>query len=551
MILYKKTEEFFGKSYDDVPVKAKVICKCDYCGQEFNRIKNNLDRSHKITPTDSCLNPECIQKKRIESNRIIFGSDSPMQSEAIKEKGRQTNITKYGVPHACQNTDVKKERKQACLEKYGVTNVFASPEIKERIKETNLIKYGVENPFQNEDIKLKQQNTMMDIYGVDHYSKTDEHKQKVKKTSLERYGVDCNLKCEETKSKIKETNIKKYGVENPMQNEAVREKLKQTMKAVYGVENPMQLPEIFAKAKQTCLDIYGKWPVGNYGQAQSEIEKWINDFGFNFSSNTAIPGGSKELDLYDAEKKLAIEYCGLYFHNEKSPDPRGRYYHYNKYKTCLDNGIQLLTIFEDEWLNRQYQCKSHIKSILGIVEQKIFARKCIIKEIDKCEARPFIDEYHIQGSNNLSKICFGLYHAEELVGVMTLGHHHRQNGSSNLVLDRLCFKHSIQVIGGASKLFSRCIEWAKKGNYSEIISFSDNRWSLGKVYEAMNFEMDREYRPDYCYVNTNKPTTRISKQSQAKKPSKCPEGLTEHQWALQRGLARIWDCGKKRWIYNL
>jgi hypothetical protein len=257
----------------------------------------------------------------------------------------------------------------------------------------------------------------------------------------------------------------------------------------------------------------------------------------------------KELDLHDPNKKLAIEYCGLHWHHELSPEPRKRAYHYNKYKGCLNKDVQLLTIFSDEWCNRESQCKSHIKSILGITDTRLYARNCIIQEIPKDKGRQFFQEYHIQGKNNLGIIFYGLFSGTELVGVMSLGRHNRNYG--NLVLDRLCFKDGIQVIGGASKLFKKCCEWASVNNYNEVISFSDNRWSLGKVYTAMGFQLDKEHGADYSYVNIAKPNARLSKQSQKKDATNCPEGLTESQWALQRGLAKIWDCGKKRWKFTL
>ena len=42
----------------------------------------------------------------------------------------------------------------------------------------------------------------------------------------------------------------------------------------------------------------------------------------------------------------------------------------------------------------------------------------------------------------------------------------------------------------------------------------------------------------------------MSKQSQKKSNTGC-QNMTEHQWALEHGLARIWDCGKKRWIIDI
>ena len=85
----------------------------------------------------------------------------------------------------------------------------------------------------------------------------------------------------------------------------------------------------------------------------------------------------------------------------------------------------------------------------------------------------------------------------------------------------------------------------------EIISWSDNRWSVGSVYRKLGFVLAEELKPDYSYVDLKRPHRRISKQSQQKKKTGCPQGMTELEWANQRGLSRIWDCGKKRWLYNI
>jgi hypothetical protein len=94
--------------------------------------------------------------------------------------------------------------------------------------------------------------------------------------------------------------------------------------------------------------------------------------------------------------------------------------------------------------------------------------------IPKEEARKFFNDYHIQGANNLGVVFFGLIFDNEVLGVMSLGRHSRQY-KDLIVLDRLCFKDGVQVVGGASKLFKSCTGWAKKEEYNSIISFSDNR----------------------------------------------------------------------------
>jgi len=316
----------------------------------------------------------------------------------------------------------------------------------------------------------------------------------------------------------------------------------------YGVAHALQNDQLRKKAMDTCVANHGYFPANNYGKTQAELQEWLNSFGNNFSSNREIIVG-KEIDLYDENKKIAIEYCGLHWHHEFSPEPRKNKYHAFKHKACNEQGIQLLTIFSDEWLNRNKQCKSHIKSVIGASSKRIFGRKCEIKEIDRKIGREFFEENHIQGKNKLGIVFYGLFYNEELVGCMSLGRHNRQY--DNLVLDRLCFKDGVQIVGGASKLFSKCVKWAKDKGYKDILSFSDNRWSLGNIYNVLNFNLDKETPPDYSYVDMKNPNKRMSKQSQKKKNTNCPDGMTEYEWAHARGLARIWDCGKKRWIYPL
>lgn len=540
------------QNFIDSPKRTKIHCICDYCEKSFERTKNNIERSYKHLKKDSCDEKDCIQKKKKEIYNLKYGCDNPFQSEEIKQKIINSNLKKYGVINPTQNEDIKKKQQKTCLEKYGAENPFQSDLIKDKIKQQNLELYGVENSFQRKEIQEKQKQTIKQKYNVDHYSKTNEYKEKIITTNIERYGVEQTFMSPEIKEKIKKTNIEKYGVDNPLSNLEIRNKIKQTCLKLFGFENPMSNPEVFNKMIETCIDTYGKFPIHKYGKTQNEIKDWLNSFGFNFSSDYDVLE-NKEIDLLDKDSKIGIEYCGLYWHNELSPEPRDHKYHFNKYKTCLEKGIQLLTIFEDEWKFKQNQCKSHIKSILGVTSEKIFARKCEIKEISKEQAKNFLDSYHIQSSNKLGVIFFGLFFNEDLVSVMSLGRHNRQTNvnKKEITLDRLCFKDGVQVIGGASKLFSKCVDWAKNNAYKQIISFSDNRWSLGKVYEKMGFVLEKEYSPDYSYVEINNPRKRISKQSQKKKTTDCPEELTEHHWALQRGLARIYDCGKKRWVFKV
>jgi hypothetical protein len=99
-------------------------------------------------------------------------------------------------------------------------------------------------------------------------------------------------------------------------------------------------------------------------------------------------------------------------------------------------------------------------------------------------------------------------------------------------------------------LFSAFIDWAKKENYDSVVSWSDNSYSNGNIYEILGFKMQKEYGPDYFYFDL-KNNCYKSKQSQKKSSTGCTEEQTERDWCYEHGLYRIWDVGKKKWTFKL
>lgn len=507
----------FKEDFEQQKTTTKIKMKCDFCCCFFERKKFEVLRGRKIIQKDSCKNKACVSSKRIESNIKKYGVSNPSQNKEIKKKQEETLYKKYGVKVPAKCSLIKEKMAKTNLEKYGNICSLHSKENKIKTKKTWQKNYNCDHPFGSPEIRLKIKQKMKDKYG-DYYTRTESYREKTKKTCIKKYGFEHHSQNDKTKQKRKKTNTIKYGCEYPSQNKEI-------------------LKKIFLLGNQ------GK----NYGKTQKEIKNYLESIGnLKFKS---IRIENKEIDIFNEDKNIGIEYCGLYWHNEDSPDPRDKNYHFNKYQLCKSKEIRLITMFEDEWINKKEQCKNYIKSVFGIFEKKIFGRKCLIKEVENKTSNDFYNKYHIQGKPSNTKISFGLYYNEELLGVMSLGNHHRK--SNNVILNRLCFKENYQIIGGASKLFNECINWCKNNNIYKITTWSDNRWSQGKVYEKMNFYLEKELEPDYSYVNLNKKYCRLSKQSQKKSSTKCPKNKTEKEFANENNLSRIWDCGKKRWIYNI
>lgn len=319
--------------------------------------------------------------------------------------------------------------------------------------------------------------------------------------------------------KIRQTNIKRYG--NPF---------------FFATAQGQQA------VRQTFLKKYGVpfHPIGSTSLSELEILAFCNSL---------VPGFQKahvhgiELDGYHPELQLAFEYCGLFWHSETK---KGKSLHQRKYRICQAQGIRLITIFEDEWMLRRSQVEGFLRAILRRTEYRLTARTLRVVRVSGRDSTTieFLNDHHLQGSPNIRQtICH--YRLEDEYGtpyaVMSFSRHHRTN--TDIVLSRYCVKMNYMIVGGAAKLFAT----AKKDFDRSILSWSDNRWSDGALYRKLGFDLRRELPKDYSYVSRQR---RIAKQQMTKKKMKALAHETEYECAQRLGYDRIWDCGKKLWVWN-
>lgn len=146
--------------------------------------------------------------------------------------------------------------------------------------------------------------------------------------------------------------------------------------------------------------------TSSVSKPEKEICEFLESLNINLKTSIGTVIKPQQLDIYLPDHNLAIEYNGLYYHNELRIPTN---YHLNKTLKCNEKGIRLIHIFEDEWLYKQEIVKSRLKNILGLTENKIFARKCVIKEVNSKESKLFLDSNHLQGFTN-SSVKLGLYY---------------------------------------------------------------------------------------------------------------------------------------------
>ena len=228
-----------------------IRIKCDYCGEIFEKIYYDWQRSHDNTFKDACNNCKV-------------------------EKTKDVNLLKYGVENHFILKETQDKIKNTILEKYGVDNVSKSSEIQKRIKQNNLLKYGVESTSQLDSVKKKVIETNRIRFGVDYPMQTDEFQERIEKTSYEKYGVRRPTQNIEIQNKVKATNIKRYGCENPTQNS-----------------------DILMKS------INSRYLHGNFTCSKQQYELYKNIGGeLNYPFNNFV------IDVAYPDEKIAIEWNG-------------------------------------------------------------------------------------------------------------------------------------------------------------------------------------------------------------------------------------------------
>lgn len=246
-----------------------------------------------------------------------------------------------------------------------------------------------------------------------------------------------------------------------------------------------------------------------------------------------------EIDLYLHSKRLAIEYCGLYWHSEVSGG-RDSKYHRNKWKMCRDRGIDLLTVFD---IDDEDKIVSLINKKMGRTN-RVYARETVLREVEKSEARNFHRSHHIHGVVG-SSVDLGLYHNDELVMVVSFSKP-RFNKEFDYECSRMTSRSDTTVVGGASKLFKHFMNDKMK-----LVTYSDLRFGHGDVYGFCGMEHRGYTPPNYWYFHTKdyKLYSRVNFQKHTLKDKLklfYPD-MTEFENMKMNGWDRIWDCGSSIW----
>ena len=451
------------------------ICQLNEC-REYARFKS-YNEGFSIGCTHN-------HAKKI-SNRIKYGTDTPFESNEIQKKVKLTFLNKYGNSKPTSTINFKEKM----LEKYGVTT-----------------------PMHSNIIKTKQQNKLIKKYGG-MGTASHEIMEKVQKKRIETFLRKIDNETYPSKRLFTHhefNGVKGYETKYSWLCKKCEFEFKCSITDGLIALCPKCYPKLSSGISKLETKLFESIPIKN-----------------KIQNNRTILNG-KELDIYIPDKKIAIEFNGIYWHSEANGKDKN--YHLDKTIKCEAQDIQLLHIFESEWIEKKEIILSLIHAKLGIFNNRIHARNCIVKEIDSTTKNDFLKVNYLTQSDDAT-LNLGLFNNNNLVSVMTFG----KNKIDQWVIYSYCSKLNYQVIGGASKLWTYFLR-----NFEpiDIIIYIDRRFSQGLIFKKLGFRLLKILSPEPWMFG--KDINGLVK-------------MSDVQCLLSNAQYKVWDCGKFKlgWFKNL
>lgn len=497
--------------------------QCEICQKNLNSITNSHTKMHGLTiseyikkfPGAPTISPEVALKLAARTKL----ANSKRDYSRVGEKISATKKQKYkdGELHAWnKGIPLSDEQKQ----KISIAN------------KGNVTRAGAKLPQETKDLiseSLKKRSMLPEMVA----------QREVRALSLESSRIAHNArKFNQFNENVKQSNLELISIDYLNRSVVLK-----CLVCKSEFERTKQAVEPSKCSKTVCRTCH---PPATTSIGQLEVLDFIRSLGISTVSEDRSILGGKEIDILIPEKKIGIEYNGLYWHSELNyGEPKHLLW---KQQFAHNKGIRLVHIFEDEWLNKSDIVKSRIRHLLGTQSNTVYARKCEIKIISSAEKNSFLDQNHLQG-RDVSKICYGLFFKNELVSVMTFKPGSFIKGHRDgWELNRFASKLNIRVIGGASKLFKRFLI---EHSPDQVVSFADRRWNLGGLYEKLGFKFSHCSSPSYWYLEKySKRYHRGKFMKHTLIKSEDDNQKTEWELMQSRGFDRIWDCGTVVYKYT-
>lgn len=252
-------------------------------------------------------------------------------------------------------------------------------------------------------------------------------------------------------------------------------------------------------------------------QPEKDLYEFITGLGFTvYQSDRSVLKNvsARELDLFVPERMFAVEFNGLYWHSELAG--KGSEYHRSKFVAARAAGVELLQVWEDDWMNRRAAILHTIASRLGAVQSAASGELTPI-ELTRTQVGEFLDAYSIQGEVS-ADVFYGL---QDVAGVV----------QAVLALD--VDTHSAEVVrfaargntgNGFAELLTHAVKILELHTVTAVV---DNAVDNAGMFEAFGFIKAGDIAPaSYNVVKASRVTD-------------------------AGGVNRIWDAGKTKYRFSV
>lgn len=235
-----------------------------------------------------------------------------------------------------------------------------------------------------------------------------------------------------------------------------------------------------------------------------------------------------EIDIYLPDKNIAIEYNGLYWHNERNI--KNKFAHYEKWRKAQRANIQLIQIWEDDWMKRKSQIKL---MLINQIRSKSFTQLCesdvSVCNLSEKDTDVFFKKY-AYSKYTIGEWSYGLKNDKDHTLTVVVTIHEKPNNIIEIV--------TYVVNHYVDNWFSIILKTIQQDfpNHTIVMS-GDNALDDKNLYLAQNFQAMQTILPTFLYVYRGERQT----EKEYRLSSKQADNLTTT-------TSRIWDAGSTLWV---
>lgn len=271
------------------------------------------------------------------------------------------------------------------------------------------------------------------------------------------------------------------------------------------------------------------------------VNKLKEEFFKRGIERTNLTVDSVEYCFYFPEKKLC--FCPM-SEEENNEQTRDKKYFLNLRKKFEELGINLIVVYESILSNKFNIVLNRLLYKLGHDIKNIYARECIVKEMEYKEYKEFMNKYHLMGSL-VSKIRVGLYCDDELL-CATGFNKPRYNSRYNFEIGRYAVKFGYSIPGNFSKMLNYFVETYKP---KSILTYHDSLFGENSVYEQCGFSRVEDSPVGFLWFKNGQIINRrkLWKSRLPKLLDNYSSSLSAHNNLRNNNFKKIWDLGQGKY----